>query len=756
MSSCQPTIKIPTSSEAAAALSCLLGPSGDVGPWGAFCRSLLTDALASPSDENLKTVAAFLGGVLKTHPVENPDLPSPNTPSPPSSREIMADCLGLIYSTTAVAPPKPEEQDDDAAAVRYEAEASRCAATGRDASSLLLHLLRYEAVAPRTCLRVLPIALCSDAQLLPNSAPTGAPNAHRRNSTAISIWNKRLKKQNTAMFYATAKFNLCREEGEGYARVASLLSSLSGGQGDADATAVREMIGTFDLDPNRVVDLVLHWCECAVSDGDSTGVRRAVRLLRAVAVRDALPHLLGLVLRSQVRPTDGSIAPIFGVCAVLAADGMVSVRDIAAHAVLDGIDPTATAVAAARRKYTEISKLGAISLNAKPDDVAAVDAAGAEGPGGDDARLPLLVALCRQCPGTQLGEMAALGLVSTLREGGCDPGEHSPEIVGAALTAWGRRVLDEHIEKMGLGETVFAGSILTADGSAKAERMEVDGEGDRQKINPAEIIEELATALADILAAIGAGVAIGRDPIFYVGLCRAFAHWIGMVVASIESKRKDSRVGESLAQVIYARIPTTLHVLRTFLLPSLSMFPYSPSASSEVWAVVALLPYPIRYALYDAWRGTGTGRRGLSRRPASDCGYPAPHEKTLSRVRSEAETGVACRNALKRISKENYRDMGKRLARSSHNNPIVVFQTVLGQIESYDNMIGLMVDSFKFMTKLSLDVLAHCILLSLGGGEGPGGQSRSKVKCKWNSGEGELDVPSKHLPLPSRTYTCAR
>jgi len=98
-------------------------------------------------------------------------------------------------------------------------------------------------------------------------------------------------------------------------------------QGDVDATAVREMIGTFDLDSNRVVDLVLHWCECAVSDGDSTGVLHPVRLLCAVAMRDALPHLFGLVLQSQARSTDRSIAPIFGVCAVFAADRMVSVLD---------------------------------------------------------------------------------------------------------------------------------------------------------------------------------------------------------------------------------------------------------------------------------------------------------------------------------------------------------------------------------------------------------------------------------------------
>ena len=62
----------------------------------------------------------------------------------------------------------------------------------------------------------------------------------------------------------------------------------------------------------------------------------------------------------------------------------------------------------------------------------------------------------------------------------------------------------------------------------------------------------------------------------------------------------------------------------------------------------------------------------------------------------------------------------------AHNNPLVVFTLMLNQIESYDNLILMMVDTFKFMSVLSLDVMGYCLLVSLGGE----GEKRSKLKGK--------------------------
>ena len=78
------------------------------------------------------------------------------------------------------------------------------------------------------------------------------------------------------------------------------------------------------------------------------------------------------------------------------------------------------------------------------------------------------------------------------------------------------------------------------------------------------------------------------------------------------------------------------------------------------------------------------------------------------------------------MSKDNIRDMGKQISKVAHNNPLVVFTLILNQIESYDNLILMMVDMFKFMGSLSLDVMGYCLLLRLGGDEK--GTVKNKLK----------------------------
>ena len=117
--------------------------------------------------------------------------------------------------------------------------------------------------------------------------------------------------------------------------------------------------------------------------------------------------------------------------------------------------------------------------------------------------------------------------------------------------------------------------------------------------------------------------------------------------------------------------------------------------------------------------------------------------KPLNCIESEIKTSIQAKSIMKRISKENIEDKmiedkqtrkmvremgkGRELSESSHNNPLVVFSYILNQIESYDNMILLMVDAFQYVTPLGLDVIGYCLLLSLGGDDD---SKRSRTKCE--------------------------
>ncbi|KAI2496519.1 Transcription factor/nuclear export subunit protein 2 [Fragilaria crotonensis] len=69
--------------------------------------------------------------------------------------------------------------------------------------------------------------------------------------------------------------------------------------------------------------------------------------------------------------------------------------------------------------------------------------------------------------------------------------------------------------------------------------------------------------------------------------------------------------------------------------------------------------------------------------------------------------------------------MGRQVSKVTHSNPLVVFSTILGQIESYDNLIQMMVETIRLVTPLSLDVLGYCVLTRL---SGVGGVNRSRLK----------------------------
>ncbi|KIH52098.1 hypothetical protein ANCDUO_17805, partial [Ancylostoma duodenale] len=94
----------------------------------------------------------------------------------------------------------------------------------------------------------------------------------------------------TRLYYKQAKFNLLREESEGYAK---LITELMDGGGGIPAktmmTRVLCLIGQFNLDPNRVTDIALECFECCASQKQFY-----ISLLKEIkANKDYLCTLLG-------------------------------------------------------------------------------------------------------------------------------------------------------------------------------------------------------------------------------------------------------------------------------------------------------------------------------------------------------------------------------------------------------------------------------------------------------------------------------
>jgi len=197
-------------------------------------------------------------------------------------------------------------------------------------------------------------------------------------------------------------------------------------------------------------------------------------------------------------------------------------------------------------------------------------------------------------------------------------------------------------------------------------------------------------------------------PVLYCQLCR--------VLRSILEKEEAEQTLSDKAYDFFKR----------FLVPTISLFPSNPAISTELWAVLKHLPYALRYRLYEDWKGIGLEREGL--------GVSASSGKPLPIVESEINAGKAARYALKRLSKDNIRDMSRQLAKVTHCCPLVVYGTILNQIESYDNMVEVMVEAQRFSNPLGLDVLGFCIFSRLSGTSG--GVNRSRLKGMKNKNLG--------------------
>ena len=59
---------------------------------------------------------------------------------------------------------------------------------------------------------------------------------------------------------------------------------------------------------------------------------------------------------------------------------------------------------------------------------------------------------------------------------------------------------------------------------------------------------------------------------------------------------------------------------------------------------------------------------------------------------AKALTADATKRMLRRLSKDNTKQYGRHLGKISHSNPGTVFDTILSQVQGYDNMIVPIVD----------------------------------------------------------------
>ncbi|VAH85576.1 unnamed protein product [Triticum turgidum subsp. durum] len=96
--------------------------------------------------------------------------------------------------------------------------------------------------------------------------------------------------------------------------------------------------------------------------------------------------------------------------------------------------------------------------------------------------------------------------------------------------------------------------------------------------------------------------------------------------------------------------------------------------------------------------------------------------RTLNKTQLSLLQGKQQRRLLKRLAKENLKQLGRMVAKLAHANPMTVLRTIVQQVEAYRDMINPVVDAFKYLTQLEYDILQYIVIERLAQG------GREKVK----------------------------
>ncbi|XP_020583433.1 THO complex subunit 2-like [Phalaenopsis equestris] len=202
-----------------------------------------------------------------------------------------------------------------------------------------------------------------------------------------------------------------------------------------------------------------------------------------------------------------------------------------------------------------------------------------------------------------------------------------------------------------------------------------------------------------------AGPYLHRDTILLQKVCRVLkafylsaqesasvaGNLIPIVSVDLSRKHPGIRAKEARLRVEEA--------LGACLLPSLQLIPANPAVGQEIWEVLSLLPYEARYRLYGEWE--------------------KDDERIPMVLAARQIAKLDTRRLLKRLAKENLKQLGRMVAKLAHSNPMTVLRTIVHQIEAYKDMVTPVVDAFKYLTQLEYDILEYVVIerLAQGGRE---------------------------------------
>ncbi|KAL0698843.1 hypothetical protein Bca4012_054965 [Brassica carinata] len=473
---------------------------------------------------------------------------------------------------------------------------------------------------------------------------------------------------NTRLLYQQTKFNLLREESEGYAKLITLLCRGSAGSSHNASAAtmgiIKSLIGHFDLDPNRVFDI------------------------------SHASQILGFKFQYYQRLEVNSPVPsgLYKLTALLVKKDFINLESIYAHLLPKDEEVFEDYNTYSAKRFEEANNIGKINLAATGKDLMEDEKQG-------DFKVDLYAALDMETEAVtertpELENNQTLGLLDGFLS--VDDWKHANIMFErlAPLNPVAHNHICDGLFRLVSELRLFCLQMLIEKRITHAYRIARQTRFQNSSSAGSEKITHAANTTADktcqyfkevFQMLVTVGPYLYRNTQLLQKICRVLRDYY-------LSQEKDARFRVEEA-------------LGTCLLPSLQLIPANPAVGHEIWEVMSLLPYEARYRLYGEWE------KDDERNPL------------LLAARQVAKLDT--RWILKRLAKENLKPLGRMVAKLAHANPMTVLRTIviqselfrrltvrflLQQIEAYKDMIAPVVDAFKYLTQLEYDILEYVVI----------------------------------------------
>ncbi|KAG3194289.1 THO complex subunit 2 [Phytophthora cactorum] len=493
---------------------------------------------------------------------------------------------------------------------------------------------------------------------------------------------KKMVRINTKTLYTQTKYNLLREETEGFSKVLCLLhTGVTKSQLEATRTDLMALIGFFDLDANRVLDLVLDAYEMHPRND-------CFAQLLDIFKRESLPHIMGFKFQFYKRDppaVEGVTTPrsLYRLAATLLNKGLLELDALLPHLAPSRDAILKTSLEHEKEMIKKAGSFGQISLAGKKDsdkpegeDEAAAAAEKRKKDAEHNQVYGLIIGLL------EIGARErAFEMISWFQKRGVNPLTFTP------LTTELCAVVNVMIEEVYASLSYRSLQLVSGKSGAPAtllKKTTPHTSTSNHYIRRVATLEDCVSKVFPIVDMIGPQ--LFHDQFLFVKLLRI----VGKLVEDHAKKSSASADKHENGTALMDKVKSLL--VNTFL-PAMSLQECNPSTAFLVWELVKGLPCDERYRLYLHWF------------EAYDK-YPELRFK-------EAEVVQSTRGVMRRLTADRAKLSARSLTHVAHSNPLIVFRTMLRQIQSYDNLIQPVVDSFKFVTPLGMDVLSFVLVSEL-------------------------------------------